>query len=307
MGTHTSNQEPNYLLIMKARIPNVDSISSDTKDNTAISAYYKVENKIEIETRINHEGEVNKARVMPQKFNIIATKTPSGQVHIFDYYKHPLKPTDTISKPQIRLLGHIKEGYGLNWSAKREGYLISGSDDHKVCLWDINNCSSNSLNPLRTLDEHKGIVEDVNWHKHNENMFASCGDDRKLIVWDLKQINPIFNIEAHSQEINSVDFNPFNEFHLITASNDSSIALWDIRNLSKKIHSFNHHNGDVMAARWNPNIESIFASYSSDRRINVWDLNKIGNQQSVEDEEDGPVELLVIFILILVYSWWPYC
>jgi len=307
MGTHTSNQEPNYLLIMKARIPNVDTISSDTKDNTAISAYYKVENKIEIETRINHEGEVNKARVMPQKFNIIATKTPSGQVHIFDFFKHPLKPTDTIAKPQIRLLGHTKEGYGLNWSSKKEGYLASGSDDHKVCVWDINNCSSASLNPLRTLDEHKGIVEDVNWHKHNENIFASCGDDRKLMIWDLKQVNPIFNIEAHSQEVNSVDFNPFNEFHLITGSNDSSIALWDIRNLGKKIHSFDHHNGDVGAARWNPNIESIFASYSSDRRINVWDLNKIGNQQSVEDEEDGPVELLVILFLILVYSWWPYC
>ena len=298
MGTHTSNSETNYLMIMKARLPNLENSGSDIKDNNAvIGAYSKVDNKIEIETRITHQGEVNRARVMPQehRFNIIATKTPSGEVHIFDYFKHPPKPADNIPRPDMRLLGHSKEGYGLNWSTKNEGFLLSGSDDHRICMWDIN-ANSTCLNPTRIFDEHKGIVEDVNWHKQHENMFASCGDDRKLILWDLKQEKPIHNIEAHSQEINSVEFNPFNEFSILTASNDKTIALWDIRNLGMKIHSFEHHRGDVMAAKWNPKYETVFASYSSDRRVNVWDLNRMGKQQSVADAEDGPVELLVRFI-----------
>lgn len=48
--------------------------------------------KIEIEIKINHEGEVNRARYMPQNPCIIATKTPTSEVLVFDYTKHPSKP-----------------------------------------------------------------------------------------------------------------------------------------------------------------------------------------------------------------------
>jgi len=283
---------------MKVRLPNTETSNSDIKDKSPIdNNYSKIENKLEIETRINHQGEINKARAMPQKWNIIATKTPSGEVHIFDYFKHPPKPIDNAIKPDLRLLGHSKEGYGLNWSHRREGYLLSGSDDHRVCLWDVNQNSS-SLNPVRLIEEHKGVVEDVNWHKTHESMFATCGDDRKLILWDVKQEKPTMIIEAHAEEVNSVEFNYFNDFHIITASNDKTIALWDMRNLNIKLHNFEHHRGDVISARWNPHHEGLFASFSSDRRVNVWDLNRIGNQQSAVDAEDGPVELLVIMNIL---------
>lgn len=84
-----------------------------------------------------HEGEVNRARYMPQKFNIIATKTISGEVHIFDYTQHPAEPeNENVSKPNLRLLGQKQEGYGLSWNPKKEGYLL-GSYDSSICLWNI--------------------------------------------------------------------------------------------------------------------------------------------------------------------------
>ena len=48
--------------------------------------------KIDIEMKINHEGEVNRARYMPQNPVVVATKTPSSDVLVFDYTKHPRKP-----------------------------------------------------------------------------------------------------------------------------------------------------------------------------------------------------------------------
>ena len=51
-----------------------------------------VSGKIEIEIKINHEGEVNRARCMPQNPCVIATKTPTSDVLVFDYTKHPSKP-----------------------------------------------------------------------------------------------------------------------------------------------------------------------------------------------------------------------
>jgi len=49
---------------------------------------------------------------MPQNPCLIATKTVSGEVHVFDYTKHPLNPTEHKVAPQLRLQGHTKEGYG---------------------------------------------------------------------------------------------------------------------------------------------------------------------------------------------------
>ena len=58
---------------------------------------------------------------------------------VFDYTKHPSKP-DPSGKchPDLKLRGHQKEGYGLSWNPNLNGHLLSASDDHTICLWDIN-------------------------------------------------------------------------------------------------------------------------------------------------------------------------
>jgi hypothetical protein len=48
---------------------------------------------------------------MPQNPCVIATKTVGGEVHIFDYTRHPSNPTNSLVSPQLRLQGHTKEGY----------------------------------------------------------------------------------------------------------------------------------------------------------------------------------------------------
>lgn len=98
---------------------------------------------------------------MPQNPCVIGTKTPSSEVLIFDYTKHPSKPDPNGEcHPDLRyfvflvyinwfwnwcnvmfyyrLRGHQKEGYGLSWNPNLNGYLLSASDDHTICLWDIN-------------------------------------------------------------------------------------------------------------------------------------------------------------------------
>jgi histone-binding protein RBBP4 len=50
----------------------------------------------------------------------------------------------------------------------------------------------------------------------------------------------------------------------------------------------------VLHLAWSPHSPTIFASASSDRRINVWDLAQIGVEQTPDDQEDGPPELMFI-------------
>ena len=49
----------------------------------------------------------------------------------------------------------------------------------------------------------------------------------------------------------------------------------------------------LIQVQWSPHNETILASSGTDRRLHVWDLSKIGEEQSAEDAEDGPPELLV--------------
>ena len=91
---------------------------------TEYGGFGSVSGKIEIDIKINHEGEVNRlvrgdncatyvtvfipmfltrARYMPQSPFIIATKTPSADVLVFDYSKHPSRPGD---HPQVYSHGH---------------------------------------------------------------------------------------------------------------------------------------------------------------------------------------------------------
>lgn len=75
---------------------------------------------------------------MPPEPFIIATKTPSSDVLVFDYTKHPSTPDPSGEcNPDLRLRGHQKEGYGLSWNPNLSGHLQGASDDHTICLWDI--------------------------------------------------------------------------------------------------------------------------------------------------------------------------
>lgn len=54
------------------------------------------------------------------------------------------------------------------------------------------------------------------------------------------------------------------------------------------------HNDQVYMVDWSPFNESVLGSCSADRRVAVWDLSRIGMEQSPEDAEDGPPELLFL-------------
>ena len=100
--------------------------------------------------------------------------------------------------------------------------------------------------------------------------------------------------KAHAGEINCISFSPFNECLFVTGSADKNAALWDLRNLTHSLHSFGGHREEVFQVAWNPHNETVFATCSEDRRAIAWDLSRIGAEQSAEDAEDGPPELLFI-------------
>ena len=167
LGTHATNDEQNHVVIAEMVLPVRDSelegrgqgrAGSPTAHQPGMqpTAFGTAPGKFRPVQLINHdgvmslrahtlltrlwmaEGEVNRARYMPQNSFLIATKTIHAEVYIFDYTQHSSRPDPSAScRPDLRLLGHDMEGYGLAWSPFQEGHLLSGSDDKRICLWDI--------------------------------------------------------------------------------------------------------------------------------------------------------------------------
>ncbi|KAF8986238.1 CCR4-Not complex caf1 ribonuclease subunit Caf1 [Entomortierella lignicola] len=303
IGTHTSDNDQNYLQIAQVQLPS-DSTPIDTRkfddERGEVGGFGGTECKISVTQRINHEGEVNRARYMPQNPDIIATKTVSGDLFIFDRTRHPSQPAPGgICSPEIRLQGHTKEGYGLSWNPTLQGHLISASEDTTVCHWDINAATKDKkvLDAYRIYRGHTAVVEDVAWHALHDSLFASVGDDQRMLIWDTRSTSsdkPVHNIHAHAAEVNCVAFSPSSEFILATGSGDRTVGLWDLRNLRLKLHSFESHQDEILQLAWSPHNETILASAGGDRRINIWDLSRIGEEQTAEDAEDGPPELLFV-------------
>jgi histone-binding protein RBBP4 len=115
IGTHTSDSDQNYLQIATVRMPRADTPLKEEnydQDRAEIGNYDDSAPRVQIIQSINHDGEVNRARYMPQNPDLLATKTVMGEVYIFDRTKHALQPREKDDKcnPNITLRGHTKEG-----------------------------------------------------------------------------------------------------------------------------------------------------------------------------------------------------
>ncbi|XP_059133545.1 LOW QUALITY PROTEIN: histone-binding protein RBBP4-like [Peromyscus eremicus] len=317
LGTHTPSDEQNHLVTAGVQLPNDDAqfdASHYDSEKGEFGGLGSVCGKTEIEIKINHEGEVNRAQYMPQKPCVTATKTPSSDVLVPDHTKHPSKPDPSGERnPDLRLCEHQKEDYGLSWNPNLSEHLLSASDDHTICLWDISAVpTEGKVADAKTIFSGRtAVVEDVSWHLLQSFLFESVADDQKLMTWDTHSNNTSKQshlVNAHTVEVKCLSFSPYSEFILATGSADKTVALRDLRNLKLKLHFFESHKDEIFQVQWSPHNETILASSGSDHRLDVWDLSKI-EEQPPEDAEDGPPELLFIHgghnAKISDFSWNP--
>ncbi|KAI7869576.1 WD40-repeat-containing domain protein [Spinellus fusiger] len=295
LGTHTSDQEPNELLFQKVSLPNTQE-NTTTVDKKA---------RISVGQRIRHDREVNRARYQPSQPQHVATMTPLGDVLILNR----TAPPSEECLPMLRLQGHTREGYGLAWSPHSAGanHLLSAGYDKIVCHWDIEH-AQDKARPYQVYQGHGDCVEDVSWNAVVATCFASVGDDRALMIWDTRRSNKAAQrVLAHEAEVNSVCFHPSKEWMLATGSADKTIGLFDTRRIDKPLH-FIQQEDPVTQVSWSPHQEAILAS-AAGRQVILWDLRRIGEEQTPEDAEDGPPELMFLHgghtAPVSEFSWNP--
>ncbi|KAL5577611.1 hypothetical protein UlMin_019310 [Ulmus minor] len=297
LGTHAAANETNYLNIAEVKLPFGEAELHGNHPNE----------KIEITQKIKHDGEVHRARYMPQNSNMIANKSVNPNVYVFDISKHP-------TEADLKLTGHTAEGFSLSWSNLKHGHLLSGSYDGKICLWDVNVTPSNKTLEAKKIIKIHGEdgVQDVAWHLKTEHIFGSVGEDKYLHICDVRKPTDIvstLSVLAHKNDVTSLAFNPHNEWIVATGSTDKTVKLFDIRKFHTPIHTLKSHREGVLQIGWNPKEETILASSDHCRRLLIWDLSRIGQIQTGKEAIEGPPELLFLHgghtSIISDFSWNP--
>ncbi|KAJ7978622.1 WD-40 repeat-containing protein MSI1 [Quillaja saponaria] len=175
---------------------------------------------------------------MPQNPAVVGAKTSGSEVYVFYCSKELGKLEAGSCDPDLRLRGHDKEGYGLSWSPFKEGYLLSGSHDQKICLWNMA-----SVAQEKVLDAIH--VYEVEWDPNHETvlgLLASSGDDRRLMVWDLNRIGDeqldgdgddgppelLFSHGGHKAKISDFSWNKNQPWVISSVAEDNTFRVWQM-------------------------------------------------------------------------------
>lgn len=285
LGTQTCGQGDEFLRIAKFNHDIENSKPDLTKfdaNSGEIGGYSSnTHNKVEIVQRIRHHGEANKARIMPQNPELIASFSSTGTVYIVDRTKHSSDPTSDYSTGDIILPHHEQEGFGLSWNKFKKGHLVTGSNDCSIALWDITRYSTDrrTMNPTNVIKPHMSLVNDVEWHPFNQDIFGSVSEDKSFNIHDTRQLDNPTSTKSIDCAMNAISFNLTNQ-NLLATGSERGIDLWDIRNFSSPLptlhKNFNSTN-TISALRWSPHHPTILSSASSNL-VHIWDAANIANE-----------------------------
>ncbi|EEA07794.1 uncharacterized protein CMU_028680 [Cryptosporidium muris RN66] len=320
LGTHTSGNDQDYIIIMDVfqsalSLPPEQRVFETHKDFAGFSQGLKVSQNPLFKQRflIPHEGEVNRVLHMPTNTSIIASKAINGNVNVYNLSNY-IEQENTLDvlqllhksggpeildkNPAIVLSGHELEGWALNWSMTKNGYLASGSDDEIICVWDIssNINSSKTLSPLIMLKGHQKSVQDLIWHPSNENILLSVGDDGQIILWDIREssfpcCSAIVAADENMRQLSQRD----------GAENTTKLSVVaSIINSSSCSYSFSKYGSssinNLNTITINPFQTNIIAVGGSDPTIGIFDIRNLQKRLHSMHGHNGQINRLHFLI-----------
>ncbi|KEG03017.1 hypothetical protein YYE_01948 [Plasmodium vinckei vinckei] len=294
LGTY-STEKSNYILVLEVSLPSEELSQSnfyyDKIGDFRHNSSNDTTNKFKIKKKIYHECEINKISCNPEKSNIIACFSSNGNINILNLNDYEYDETElkisSIDNFDYTLKGHSGEGWGLQWD-KGTNMIASCADDSYLCVWDIN--SNSIIQPVVKFFNNNIPLEDCCWRDQN---ILTVSDDGQFHIYDIRSKNAVHSIKITNNTLNAIDVNPHNKNIFATGGTNKEIDLWDMRYTTKSLHRIISQKENIIKLQWDKYQPGILSS-SSDKYIYFFDTNKIGIEQTYEDSQDGPPELIFI-------------
>jgi len=306
-GTQADKGKKNSVVVMKISNLEKEVDREDEKDSDDDDEEEDEDKKQVFKTReLYHAGGVNRIRACPQSDarTFVATWSDKGKVHVYDIAPQ-LAALETEEdnkdvakvKPFYTFGGHVEEGYGMDWSPTRAGYMLTGDCTRHIHLWTPR--ESDWTVSQTTYSQHTDSVEDLQWSPNEEHVFASCSVDKSIRIWDdrapVHKACMIAVPDAHESDVNVIHWNR-NEPFIASGGDDGVVKIWDLRQIQSGQHAalFKHHTGPITSIEWHPTDSSVFAASGEDNQISLWDLGVESSEPVIIEDQEVPPQLLFI-------------
>jgi WD40 repeat protein len=142
-------------------------------------------------------------------------------------------------------------------------YIVSGSDDKTVRVWD-----TQTGKELAVLEGYSGDVNSMAFSPDGAHI-ASGSVNRTVRVWDAQTGKELAALEGHSSAVWSVAFSP-DGAHIVSGSDDNTVRVWDAQT-GKKLAVLEGHSDWVTSVSFSPDGAHIISS--DDRGIEIaWNV-----------------------------------
>ena len=261
---------------------------------------------------IPHYGGVNRLRTMPQQSSIIATWSEVGKVHLYNVESilarfssssgHAKPATSHSNKPYFTYEGHGTEGFAMDWSSVKQGFLATGDCSGGIHIWTPRPEGGYEITPsYESADyaqsEPSSSVEDLQWSPTEGTVFAAAQAAGMVRIFDIRAPHRAMlahnihsNTAKNSADVNVLSWNKLVTNLIATGGDDGTLSVWDLRHFSASSSSsasscpaplarFTCHQTPITSVEWHPTDESMLA-VTDDVGAYVYDL-------SVEEDTDA--------------------
>lgn len=289
-GTFTLGQSIDTISILQ--LPRFKDLNKNIKinkldynaDKQELELATSSNHKLKVLQKINHLGDVNKVRYMPQKPNVLASGNNLGDLVIYERTKHSnfrntIIDDTSINKPQLVLKGHSHDSdiFAIDWNKQKEGCILSGNMAGDINLFDIRDLyiSKQSIVSQVQYFDNGGVgINDIEWFLDHDSLFSTVDDGGVLKIFDTRQ-GTVVSEQTISNSLNSVSINPGNSTCLAVGDSQGVIEILDFRSLNSPVYSIrNQHTDSITQLKWNPKLHNILGSSSTDKLVRIFDISK---------------------------------
>lgn len=156
-------------------------LSGSTDDHTIYTTDMRAPDAMAPKWKV--EADIERVRWNPHDPNFFYVTTEAGTVHYFDSRSPPPQTANGPSKPVWTLQAHDGAVAAFDANPLIPGYLVTGSDDKKVKLWNVQD-NKPSMVVARNLEV--GRVFSATFAPDQEIAFRVCvaGSKGQVQVWD---------------------------------------------------------------------------------------------------------------------------